>query len=159
MTTQINKSDLDQMTEVHPVRPGWRWPLVAIATVMIALVVGFLWAGQSALENQTQARRALEADATRYSGLAGDYLAKAAANQERALETEAARYTSLAKFYLIENKFSIPQAFAADAARYQALAAYYLKKDEANRQRAIEAEVARYNGLTRFFRAGKVSSQ
>jgi hypothetical protein len=128
MTAEINMSDPNQAAQVHPVKPRLRWPLVAIAALMVALVVGFLLAGQPAPENQTQTQRVLLTEAARYSGLARYYLAKEEANQQRAIEAETTRYTSLAKFYLTENKSSLPQVFEAEAARYNALAAYYLKK-------------------------------
>lgn len=154
MAIEINMSDPNEVPQAHTVKPRLNWPLVAIATLIVALVIGFLLVNQPAPENQTQPQRVLQADTARYTGLAGYYLAKDEANRQRAIETEAARYTSLAKFYLTENKSSLPQTFEVEAARYNALAAYYLKKDETNRQRAIEAEAARYNGLAEFFTVG-----
>src|SRR5262245_61428541 len=122
MATQINTSDPNQVTQAQPAKLHLRWSLVAIAALMVGLVVGFLLAGQPAPENETQTQHVLQAEAGRYTGLAGYYLAKEEANRQRAVEAEAARNNNLAKFYLTENKSNLSRAIEAETARYSALA-------------------------------------
>lgn len=103
MATQFKESNLNQVTQAPGIKLSFSWPLLTIAvmvTVMVALVVSFLLASLPAPENQTQTQRVLQAEAARYSGLAGYYLAKEEANQQRVIEAEAARYNGLAEFFV-----------------------------------------------------------
>jgi hypothetical protein len=154
MATQTNVSSLSQVVQEHIARPRFKWPLVAIATLIVALIMGSFIATPPAVENEPSDQRAFEADAARYNGLAEFYLAKDEVSRQRAIKANAARYNGLAEFYLTENEPSNQPAFEANAARYNGLAEFYLAKNEAERQRAIEAEAARYNGLAEFFTVG-----
>jgi hypothetical protein len=116
----------------------------AVALVVVAGLVTRMAIANSELA--AAERRAVEAYAERWTGLAEHYAAREA-NRQQAASADAARWTALAQHYA-EAQASRERSWAAYAARYNGLAAAYGHPAEAQptRERAWDAIAAAYAG-------------
>ena len=101
MATQTKVSSPGQVVQEHIAKPRFKWPLVAIATLIVVLIAGSFIAASPAAENEPGNQRAVAADAARYNGLAKFYLANNDTHRQRAIEAEAARYNGLAELFMV----------------------------------------------------------
>ncbi|RME75518.1 MAG: hypothetical protein D6784_07785 [Chloroflexi bacterium] len=143
------------------VHKQWHTQLVVVASILavgvvLAVIVFALsqangQSGAIATRNEPVGRRALEAEAARYTALAEFYLAKDEANSQRAIQADAARYNGLAEFYAT-NSNGLQRGIEASSARYTGLAKHYAAEND-GLQRGIEASAARYTALADYYAA------